>query len=180
MGGNYCCCYYYYFDYVWKCLSCTVYGGGTGKTMTQQTQEEVKTNTGNMATDRTLLELELSCPVGTSGTALTPGVIEWSLILPQRLIDADSVGGESQGNIHSGGTRAWTLRLSSAEGCLRGTANVWTFMPSLKVYLRHFGIRERGWSGRERGSGEAISAGPDTFSCTPKSDLHGSCIQEFL
>lgn len=24
------------------------------------------------------------------------------------------------------------------------TANVWTFMPSLKVYLRHFGVRERG------------------------------------
>lgn len=74
--------------------------------MTQQTQEEAKTNTGNMATDRTLLELELSCPVGTSGTVLTPGVIEWSLILPQRLINADSVGGDSQGNIHSGRTRA--------------------------------------------------------------------------
>lgn len=57
-------------------------------------------------------------------------------------------------------------------------ANVWPFMQSLKVYLRHIGVRERGWSGLE--SGEAIPAGPDSFSCTPKSDLHGSCIQEFL
>lgn len=39
--------------------------------MTQQTEEEAKTNTGNMATDRTLPELELSCPAGTSGTVLT-------------------------------------------------------------------------------------------------------------
>lgn len=61
-----------------------VCGGGTGSTMTQQTEEEAKTNTGNMATDRTLLELELRCPVGTSGTALTPGVSERSLILPQQ------------------------------------------------------------------------------------------------
>lgn len=37
-----------------------------------QTQKEEKTNTGNMAMNRTLLELELSCPAGTSGTALTP------------------------------------------------------------------------------------------------------------
>lgn len=37
-----------------------------------QTQEEAKTNTGNMAMNRTLLELELSCPAGTSGTAVTP------------------------------------------------------------------------------------------------------------
>lgn len=74
--------------------------------MTQQTEEEAKTNTGNMATDRTLLELELSCPVGTSGTALTPGVIGWSLILPQRLINADSVGGDSQGSIYRVETRA--------------------------------------------------------------------------
>lgn len=94
-------------------------GGGTGSTMTQQTEEEAKTNTGNMATDRTLLELEPSCPVGTSGTAVNPGVIEWSLTLPQQL-NADSVGLDSQGSIYSGETRPWTLMLNSVGGQFSG------------------------------------------------------------
>lgn len=56
-----------------KCPSRTVCGGRTGTTMAEQTEKEKKTNIGNMATDRTLLLLELSCPAGTSGTAVTPG-----------------------------------------------------------------------------------------------------------
>lgn len=63
--------------------------------MAEQTEKEGKTNIGNMAMNRTLLELELSCPVGTSGTAVTPGVIEWSLTPQQLFIKADSLGGDS-------------------------------------------------------------------------------------
>lgn len=44
-----------------------------------------------MAMNRTLLELELSCPPGTSGTAVTPGVTEWSLTLQLAL---SRLGGE--------------------------------------------------------------------------------------
>lgn len=145
--GEYYCCYcYYYYYHVWKCLSCTVCGGGTGSTMTQQTEEEAKTNTGNMATDRTLLELELSCPVGTSGTALTPGVIKLSLTLPQQLINADSVGLESQRSVYSGETRPWTLMLNSAGGQFGGLLQLISgrFLPSLRVYLRQFSTRDCG------------------------------------
>lgn len=48
-----------------------------------------------MAMNRTLLELELNYPAGTSGTAVTPGVIEWSLTPQQLFIKADSLGGDS-------------------------------------------------------------------------------------
>lgn len=46
--------------------------GGKSRDHYSKTQKEKKTNTGNMAITRTLLELELGCPTGTSGTALTP------------------------------------------------------------------------------------------------------------
>lgn len=72
-------------------------------------QRKRKQTLENMATDRTLLELEPACPVGTSGTTLTPGVSEWSLILPQQLINADSVGLYGQGSIYSGDMRPWTV-----------------------------------------------------------------------
>lgn len=66
--------------------------------------------------NRTLLELELNCPAGTSGTAVTPGVIEWSLT-PQRLfIKADSLGGDSQGSIYGRELRPWTIMLNSTKG----------------------------------------------------------------
>lgn len=90
-------------------VSVAVCGGGTGATVTQQTHEEAKTNTGNTATDRTLLELELSCPAGTSGIALTPPPPRGHRMEPDI-----SVGGESRGSIYSReGWGARTLMFSS-------------------------------------------------------------------
>lgn len=115
--------------------------------MTQQTEEEAKTNTGNMATDRTLLEPEPSCPVGTSGTAPTPGVTEWSLTLPQPLINADSVGGDDQGSIYSGEARPRTRDVEQ-----RGAASYISIRPfsapSLTVYCRRTDLMGEGkrWS----------------------------------
>lgn len=48
-------------------------GGEAGLTTAEQTEREEKTNFGNMAMNRTWLELELSYPAGTSGTGVTPG-----------------------------------------------------------------------------------------------------------
>lgn len=50
--------------------------------------------------NRTLLELELNCPAGTSGTAVTPGVTEWSPTLQQLFIKADRLGGDGWGSIY--------------------------------------------------------------------------------
>lgn len=66
--------------------------------MAEQTEREEKTNTGNMAMSRALLELERGCPAGTSGTAVTPEVTEWSLTAQQLLIKADRLGGDGWGS----------------------------------------------------------------------------------
>lgn len=69
-------------------------------TTAEQTEKEEKTNIGKMAMNKTLLELELSRPAGTSGTALTSGVTEWSLTLQQLFIKADRLGGDGWGSIY--------------------------------------------------------------------------------
>lgn len=69
-------------------------------TMTEQTEMEGKTNIGNMAMNGTLLELGLSCPAGTAGTAVTSGVNEWSPAPEQLFMKADRLGGDSQGGRH--------------------------------------------------------------------------------
>lgn len=126
-------------------------GGGTGTTMTQQTEEEAKTNTGNMATDRTPLEPEPSCLVGTSGTAPTPGVTEWSLTLPQPLINADSVGGDGQGSIYCGEARPQTrdVEQRGAASSAESYISIRPFpAPSLTVYCRRMNLMGEGkrWS----------------------------------
>lgn len=56
----------------------------------KQTHREEITNTGNMSMNRTLLELEPSCPAGTSGTVVTPagGSIHGREMGPQTLYGA--------------------------------------------------------------------------------------------
>lgn len=66
-------------------------------TTAEQTEKEKKTNIGNMAMNRTLLELELGCPAGTSGTAVQS---EWSLTPQQLFIKADRLGGDGWGSIY--------------------------------------------------------------------------------
>lgn len=95
-------------------------GGGTGTTTAEQTEKEEKTNIGNMAMNRTRLELELSRPAGTSGTAVTPGVNEWSLTPQQLFIKADRLGGDGWGSIHVREMRPRTVMLDSAEGRFTG------------------------------------------------------------
>lgn len=121
--------------YVWKRPSCPVCGGGTGTTRDEQTEKEGKTNIGNMAMNRTLLELELNCPAGTSGTAVTPGVIEWSLTPQQLFIKADSLGGDSQGSIYGRELRPWTIMLNSTKGQSSGQ------LPLLELNARLLLIR---------------------------------------
>lgn len=67
-----------------------------GRNGAEKTEKERKTNIGNMAMNRTLLERGLSCPAGTSGTAVTPRVIKWSLTPQQLFTRADSLGGDSK------------------------------------------------------------------------------------
>lgn len=91
-------------------------GGGTGTTMAEQTEKEEKTNTGNMAMNRTLLKLELSCPTGTSGTAVTPRVTEWSLTSQQLFIKADRLEGDGRGPIYGREMRPRTIMFYSTKG----------------------------------------------------------------
>lgn len=145
--------------------------------MTQQTEEEAKTNTGNMATDRTLLELELSCPVGTSGTVLTRW---WG-----HGMEPDITTGVNKGRqcgIRQPGKhlrrREEAMNFNVEQPVRRPvTANIWLFSAVLTVYLCHFSARECGWSGWERESVSAILASPDMVRRIPNSDLCRDSIQ---
>lgn len=67
---------------------------------TNREGREGKTNIGNMAMNGTLLELGLSCPAGTAGTAVTSEVNEWSPAPEQLFIKADRLGGDRMGGRH--------------------------------------------------------------------------------
>lgn len=95
-------------------------GEEQGRLRPNKQKKEEKTNIGNMATNRTLLELEQSCPAGTSGTAVTPGVTEWSLTPQQLFIKADRLGGDGWGSIYGGEMRPRTVMLYSAKGRFTG------------------------------------------------------------
>lgn len=74
-------------------------GEEQGRLRPNEAEKEEKTNIGNMAVNRTLLELERCRPTGTSGTTVTPEVTQWSLTSQQLFIKADRLEGNGWGSV---------------------------------------------------------------------------------
>ena len=81
-----------------------------------QAEKEEKTNTGNMAMNRTLLELELSCPAGTSGTAVTPRGHQMEPDTTTAVYKSRQAGRRWLGKHLRWEMRLWTVMLYNAMG----------------------------------------------------------------
>lgn len=99
-------------------------------------QKEEKTNIGNTAMNRTLLDLKLSCPTGTSGIVVTPRVTEWSLTLQQLFIKADRLERHRRGSISDHYMRPWTV-LVQPKGPLVRTGPLYVFFITWPQVVQH-------------------------------------------